>query len=138
MNRKIISVLLCLLMAFTCGSLASKVLAAPVGPISVNWISVNNCGVELSINGAKAECMVKVKPRPSVKKISGNLRLDYVDVNGTIKNIASWKIDSTGTVGSRYFANIPDYGMYQLSFSGTTYMADGSTESISASTTKIK
>ena len=74
-----------------------------------------------------------------VKNINdGGVKNVSVDVNGTIKNIASWKIDSTGTVGSRYFANIPDYGMYQLSFSGTTYMADGSTESISASTTKIK
>ena len=139
MRRDFFVALLSFLLLFTVVSSNGKVVAAPREPLSPNWLSVTESKVNIVISGNQGICSIVVKPKSNVKKITGSLKLDYVNSNGFTTNVAMWSIESSGKeISNKYSAVCSGQGIYQLSFSGTSYLSDGSSESISASTTKIK
>jgi len=119
-------------------SFQTKVSAYPRENVKPAWITVGKCSVSLSFAGDIAECETIVIGKSGMKKVEGVLCLDLVKSNGSTKNIAKWNVSDDYGMSTIKTVRTAESGIYQLSFSGKTYMTDGSTESISASTTKIK
>ena len=131
MVKMFFCIALCLFALANFGNLPVEARETIIRPFYVENCTAN---VYLNYTDNKANCVVSIRGSSSVSKISGTIFL-FDETEGT--NVASWSVEHSGYVYSTSKTTTVRAGhKYTLSFAGTVYTENGSSETVSSSVTK--
>lgn len=118
------------------GILLTVLLAQPVMAAESAMYSSENANVNVAISFSEdvATCTVKIYGSSGIEKISGTLVL-FDDTSNY--PVSTWAVlVNGGTYSSSNSAVVSAGHQYTLRFSGTVYLSDGTTETVTTSVTK--